>query len=274
MAEADPPPGRPVASPTPRLLGSIEGSIGWLVFNKPDRHNALSRDMWEGLPPLLNAICADPAVRVIVLRGAGERAFISGADISEFETERATPEAVDRYDVMVDDTLGALARCDRPTIAMIRGHCMGGGLALAAVCDLRLAADDSGFAIPAAKLSVGYRLSALETIVALVGPSFAKEILFTARRFDAAEALAMGLVNRVVPVDQLEILVRHYAETISANAPLTIDAAKRMIAALGAPGGPDHAACDALIERCFHSADYVEGRRAFMEKRKPKFTGR
>ncbi len=271
---ADGAPVRNLPTGTPRMLAHVEGAVGWIVFNNPERHNALSRDMWEAIPRLVAALSDEPEIRLIVLRGAGDKAFISGADISEFETERGTPEAVARYDEFVEQATGALTSCARPTIAMIRGHCMGGGLAVALACDLRFASDDSGFAIPAARLGVGYRASGLKALVDLVGPSFAKEIIFTARRFSAEEARIMGLVNRVVPVETLEGLVRDCARGIAANAPLTIEASKRIIHELMRHDGPDMALCDALIERCFKSVDYVEGRRAFMAKRPPRFTGK
>ncbi len=268
-----PSPARNVPTGTARMLARIEGAIGWIVFNNPERHNALSRDMWEALPRLVTALCAEPEIRLLVLKGTGDKAFVSGADISEFETERATPEAVSRYDALVEHATDTLAACPRPTIAMIHGHCMGGGLAVAMACDLRLATEESGFAIPAAKLGVGYRASGLKTLVDLVGPSFAKEIIFTARRFTADEARTMGLVNRVVPAATLEGLVRDYARAIGDNAPLTIEATKQLIHELVRSDGPDAARCDALIERCFKSADYIEGRRAFMETRRPRVTG-
>jgi enoyl-CoA hydratase/carnithine racemase len=256
------------------MLAQIDGAVGWIIFNNPERHNALSRDMWEAIPRLVAALCAEPEVRLLVLKGAGEKSFISGADISEFESERATPEAVNRYDAIVEQATGALTNCPRPTIAMIRGHCMGGGLAIALSCDLRLASEDSGFAIPAAKLGVGYRASGLKALVDLVGPAFAKEIIFTARRFNAEEAQKMGLVNRVAPVTALDELVRDYVRQIGDNAPLTIEATKQIIHELMRSEGPNVARCDALIERCFKSSDYIEGRRAFMEKRRPKFSGK
>ncbi|MGD9538063.1 MAG: enoyl-CoA hydratase [Alphaproteobacteria bacterium] len=266
--------GRELPTGTARMLARIEGAAGWIVFNKPERHNALSRDMWEAIPRLVDALSAEPEVRLIVLKGAGDKAFISGADISEFEAERATPEAVANYDTLVEHATHALATCKRPTIAMIRGHCFGGGVAIAISCDMRIAADDAGFAIPAAKLGIGYRAPGLKTLVDLVGPSYAKEIIFTARRYSAEEALRMGLVNRVVPAANLEDAINDYAATIAGNAPLTIEAAKGIIGELSRGGEADKACCDALIERCFTSEDYVEGRRAFMEKRRPVFKGR
>ncbi|MSO74394.1 MAG: enoyl-CoA hydratase [Alphaproteobacteria bacterium] len=269
-----PSPHRDVPTGTPRMLAHIEGAIGWIVFNNPERHNALSRDMWEAIPRLVATLSAESEVRLLVLKGAGDKAFISGADISEFETERATPEAVTRYDAIVEQASHALGTSPRPTIAMIRGHCMGGGLAIALSCDLRLASEDSGFAIPAAKLGVGYRASGLKALVDLVGPAFAKEIIFTARHFSAEDARVMGLVNRAVPAGALEDLVRDYARIIGENAPLTIQATKQIIHELLRSEGPDVVRCDALIERCFESADYIEGRRAFMEKRRPKFSGK
>jgi enoyl-CoA hydratase/carnithine racemase len=265
---------RELPTGTVRMLARIEGATGWIVFNQPERHNALSRDMWEAVPRLIEALAADPQVRLIVLKGAGDKAFISGADISEFEVERATPEAVSRYDALVERATDALAACPRPTIAMIRGHCFGGGVAIAVSCDLRIAADDAGFAIPAAKLGIGYRAAGLKALVDLVGPSYAKEIIFTARRFSADEALRMGLVNRVVPAGELEDTIAGYAAMFAANAPLTIEAAKGVVAELLRGADADLARCDALVERCFKSEDYAEGRRAFMEKRRPVFKGR
>ncbi len=261
---------------TDQLLVETAGAVGWITFNNPAKHNALSVAMWRALPEALDELEADPAVRVIVLRGAGEKAFVSGADISEFATARASEEAVAAYDELAEGATHRLKGVDRPTIAMIRGYCMGGGLGLAIACDMRIAATDATFAIPAARLGVGYRVGSLKLLTDLVGPAFAKEILITARRFDASEAERIGLVNRTVPTDTLAEEVERYCAAIAANAPLSMRASKHMIGELARAGGDgvDAALCEDLVTACFTSADYTEGRTAFMEKRPPKFTGR
>ena len=218
---------------------------------------------------------ADPEIRVIVVTGAGERAFVSGADISEFEEKRATPDQIAEYDALSERASVALETVAKPTIAMIRGYCIGGGLDLALRTDLRIAAEDARFAVPAARLGLGYGFSDVKRLVEIVGPAFAKEILYTGRQFTAGEALAMGLVHRVVPAATLGDSVAELAEILAANAPLTIRAMKRSIAeALKDPERRDLAAVTALVEACFDSADYAEGRRAFMAKRRPDFRGR
>jgi enoyl-CoA hydratase/carnithine racemase len=250
---------------TDKMIQRKDAGVGWLIFNNPAKLNAVSFEMWQATHEILDDFARDPAVRVVVVRGAGGKAFVSGADISKFEDERAEAEAVERYNANSEKAYVALLNHAKPTIAMIEGYCIGGGAGLAVCCDLRIAAEDARFAIPAAKLGLGYGLSRLRRLIDLVGPSFAKEIFFTARQFTAAEALAMGLVNRVVPV----------AELIAENAPLTVNAVKRIVAeAMKDPGERDEALCQRLVAECFASDDYVEGRKAFMEKRKPVFTGR
>ena len=256
-----------------RIVARKDGAIGWLVFDNPARRNAVSLGMWEAIPPVLEDFGADPAIRVVVLTGAGEKAFVSGADISQFESQRATAEAVQRYERIGDAAQAALQGFDKPTIAMIRGYCIGGGLGIAAACDLRLAAEDARFSIPAAKLGLGYRASSMKKLLDIVGAAYAKEIMITARQFSAAEAKDMGLLHRVVPLAELEKLTREYCEAVAANAPLTMRAAKRIIAEVGKTHY-DEAMCNALVKECFDSADYKEGRTAFMEKRKPLFKGR
>lgn len=258
---------------TERLIEKREGAVGWLVFNNPERRNAVSLDMWEAIPPALAKFEADPEVRVIVLTGAGDRAFVSGADISQFEKQRSGEGAVKRYEEIGEAAQAKLADCEKPVIAMIRGYCLGGGLNIANTCDLRIAAEDARFGIPAAKMGLGYRASSMKKLVDTVGAPFAREIMITARQFNAAEAKAMGLVHKVVPVAELEKTVREYTDLIAANAPLTIRAAKRIIREVSKKDY-DAAACDAWVKECFASADYAEGRRAFMEKRKPQFRGR
>ena len=261
---------------TDQLLVETDGAVGWITFNNPVKHNALSVAMWRALPEALDRLEADPAIRVIVLKGAGERAFVSGADISEFATMRASEAAVAAYDELAEGATQRLRGADRPTIAMIRGYCMGGGLGLAIACDMRIASAGALFAIPAARLGVGYRIGSLKLLTDLVGPAFAKEILITARRFNASEAERIGLVNKVVPDDTLADEVDGYCSAIAANAPLSMRASKHLIAELARTGaeGVDAALCEELVSACFTSADYTEGRTAFMEKRPPKFTGR
>jgi len=258
---------------TERILARKEGAIGWLVFNNPERRNAVSLEMWEAIPRVLADFESDADIRVVVLAGAGDKAFASGADISQFEKNRSSAEGVQRYEQLGDAAMSRLQSLDKPTIAVIRGYCLGGGLNIAALCDLRIAADDARFGIPAGKMGLGYRAGAMKTLVDLVGAAFAREIMLTARQFTAAEALHMGLVHRVVAVPQLEALVRDYCESIAANAPLTLRTAKRVIREV-TKSEYDAAACRAWVKECFDSEDYAEGRRAFMEKRKPVFRGR
>lgn len=258
---------------TERILARRDGAVGWLVFNNPERRNAVSLEMWQAIARVLADFEADPGVRAIVLTGAGDKAFASGADISQFEKQRADAEGVQRYEQISGAAMQRLKELDKPTLAMIRGYCLGGGLNIATACDLRIAADDARFGIPAARMGLGYRAEAMHALVGLVGPAYAREIMITARQFSAAEALQMGLVHKVVALAELETTVRQYCEMIAANAPLTLRAAKRAIREV-TKGQYDDAACRAWVKECFDSEDYAEGRRAFMEKRKPVFKGR
>jgi enoyl-CoA hydratase len=259
---------------TEKLLAHKDGAAGWITFNNPAKRNAMSYDMWLGLDIALNDFIADPATRVIVLKGAGDKAFVSGADISEFKEKRANPEMVAEYNKVSVAIAQKLLHCEKPTIAMIRGYCMGGGLGTALTCDLRICSDDARFGIPAGKLGVGYKYIALKRLVDIVGPSNTAEIFYTARQFDAQEAKDMGLVNRVLPADKLEEYVANYVKTIGGNAPLTLKAVK---VCLNEIARDDHerdlALCDRVVDACFASKDYAEGRTAFMEKRKPAFVG-
>ena len=261
-------------SQTDKMLARKEGGVGKVIFNNPERHNAVSLDMWEATKRILDSFAADDQIRVVVLTGAGGKAFVSGADISKFASERATLEAQRAYNLKSDAAYSSIAEFPKPTIAMIKGYCLGGGLGLATCCDLRICSDDSRFAVPAAKLGVGYGYKGLKRLVDIVGPAFAKEIFYTARQFDANEALAMGLVNRVVLGVELEPYVKSVADMICANAPLTIKAVKFTVGEIlkdESKRDLTHAA--ELVEQCFASRDYTEGRTAFMEKRKPVFTG-
>lgn len=256
------------------LVGRKDGAVGWMVFNSPLRRNAVSLDMWRAIPAVLDAFEADPEVRVVVFTGAGDRAFVSGADISQFEAERHDAAAEARYSQASAAANAAMTGLSKPSIAMIRGYCIGGGLAVALTCDLRLCSEEARFAIPAARLGLGYGFAGVKALIDVVGPAIAKEILFTARQFGAEEALRVGLVNRVAPAGDLEGLVREYAHMIGANAPLTVRAAK--IAAREALRDPDKrklADVEAAVAACFDSADFREGRTAFMEKRAPHFRG-
>jgi enoyl-CoA hydratase len=258
---------------TPELRLERDGGLAVLVLDNPARLNALTSAMWAAVPRLVAQADADPAVRVIVLRGAGGKAFSAGADISEFDSAR-TGDAAKAYDALNHAAFEALLGASKPTIAMIEGFCLGGGLGIAACCDLRIANDTATFAIPAAKLGLGYHPRWVRTLLTLAPPASVKELLFTGRRFSSSEALAMGLINRVHPAAALDGEVRALSETIAANAPMTIRAAKVAINWLTLrPETADIGQLEALVKACFDSTDYAEGRRAFAEKRKPQFKG-
>jgi enoyl-CoA hydratase/carnithine racemase len=259
---------------TDQIISRSERGVGQLVFNNPDKRNAVSLDMWQAVETALDRFAADDDVRVVVLSGAGGKAFVSGADISKFEEERSGAEAVAHYNATTARIYAKLNSFAKPSIAQITGSCVGGGVALAVCCDLRVCGESSRFAIPAAKLGLGYGFAGLQRLVHLIGPAYAKEMFFTARLFSAAEAYDMGLVNRVVADDQVEAYVAECARTISGNAPLTVGAVKAVICeVLKDPAERDLARCEQLVQACFASRDYVEGRRAFLEKRPPRFTG-
>ncbi len=260
---------------TERMIAHADGAVGRMIFNNPERHNAVSLDMWRAIPAIVQGFVADPAIRSIVLTGAGERAFVAGADISQFDTMRDSAAATAEYDVIANAAFDALANSPLPTIAMIKGYCFGGGVGISACCDLRVAADDAVFSIPAARLGLGYRYVDTKRLADIVGPAFAKEILFTAKRFSAEEARAMGLVNRIVERAELEDAVKVDTDHLAANAPLTVRAAKHATdAAMMAPEDRDMDAVEAAIHACFESADYAEGRAAFAAKRAPVFKGK
>lgn len=267
-------PAFPAGALTERIIAEKQGSIGWLTFNNPARRNAVSIDMWEAIPKVLDRFEQDPEIRVIVLKGEGDKAFVSGADVSQYEKDRSTAEGIQRYEEIAGRVAGRLQTCDKVIIAMIRGYCLGAGVNISLCCDLRIAADDARLGIPAAKLGLGYRASSLKNLVDTVGPAFAREVLITGRQFKADEAKTMGFVHRVAPVAELESLVLEYCAMISENAPLTLRASKRIVRELLKSTAYDAEACAALVKQCFESQDYIEGRRAFMEKRKPVFQGK
>ena len=265
----------PVPVSTGKIIAWKKAGVGYLGLNQPGKHNAISYAMWVAIAEVMESFRADDEVRVVVMAGEGGRAFSAGADISEFSENRSTREQVEAYDAASHAAYDAITHLPKPVIARIEGYCVGGGLATALCADLRIATEDSRFGIPAARLGVGYSYAGLRPLVDLVGPSRAKEILFTAKRFTAPEALRMGLVNQVLPRDGIGAFVDDCARTIAANAPLTVKACKTVVAELVKdPADRDLALCEEVVEACFASEDYKEGRTAFMEKRPPRFTGR
>ena len=259
---------------TPHMLARRHGPVGWMVFNNPARRNAVRLDMWAAIPRILHAFEADPGIRVIAVSGAGDRAFVSGADISQFEQQRSGPEAVAAYDDVAEQATAALKSASKPTVAVIRGWCIGGGVGVAVSCDLRWAADSATFGVPAGRLGLGYGMAGVKTLMDLVGPARTKDIFYTARHIPAAEALAMGLIDRVVPGATLLDMAHAQFDGIAANAPLTLRTLKAAVAALADGAPTDDPAIAAMVAGCFASDDYAEGRRAFMEKRPPVFQGR
>ena len=252
-----------------------DGAIGWVTFDNSARRNAVSLAMWEALHRIVREFAADAAIRVVVVKGAGDKAFVSGADISEFDEKRSSPETVAHYNETAEAATEALSQLGKPTIAMVRGFCIGGGVSVAMSCDLRIAAAGARFGVPAARLGLGYEFKGVKKLVDVVGPAFAKEIFFTARQFSAEEALSMGMVNRLVGDAELEGCVRDYAGMIAGNAPMTVGSIKTIVEqVMKDESERDMALCRQVVDDCFNSSDYVEGRTAFMSKRKPVFTGR
>ena len=260
---------------TERMQARVEDGLGWMVFNNPARHNALSLEMWEGIGDILEHFSDNDDVCAVIMRGAGGKAFVSGADISEFDQARANAEQRESYGVIAGRATHWLAKIDKPLIGLIEGYCIGGGLATALSADVRFATPDSRFGIPAAKLGLGYEYEGLAKLTRLVGPSRARDIMFSARFMPASEALSMGLINFIEARDDIEGACVAYAKTIAGNAPLTVKAAKAAINAWERGSRSDEVdAVRAMVDACFNSEDYREGRKAFAAKRKPEFKNR
>ena len=259
---------------TNKMILNIKSNVAYITFNNPEKHNAVSLDMWDSLEEMLNQCEKDHNVRVVVLNGAGGKSFVSGADISKFEKERSTKEAVLHYNSRTQKVYERLESFPKPTIAMIDGYCIGGGLNVAVCCDIRICSEKSKFAMPAAKLSLGYPFSSIKRLFDVMGPGMAKHFMFTADKISAEEALTCGLIQKLISEDDIETFVKDYALTISKNAPLTIKAMKQIgVEIFKNPDQRDLSICEQLASACFDSEDYKEGRRAFMEKRQANFKG-
>jgi len=258
-----------------KLIAERDGGVARIIFNNPAKMNAVSLDMWERMIGLLEDYARDPSLRVLIVTGAGGKSFVSGADISKFEQQRSTPESVAKYGNTSAKAYETLYNFPKPTIARIQGYCIGGGMNLAVCCDVRIATEGSKFGIPAARLGLGYGYPGVKRLSEIIGVSRAMEMFYTARQYTARQALDMGLINEMTGEAGLDSAVERMSREISENAPLTIATIKAVAREIGRPSAErDHAKLERMVQACFDSEDYIEGRRAFMEKRKPQFKGR
>ncbi len=260
--------------PAGHLEHHVQGHVGYVTFNNPAKFNAMNYDMWCALPVAMQALVDDPQVRLIILQGAGDKAFVSGADISQFNTHR-NGDASTHYNEATQAGYASVLDCPKPTLAKIRGICMGGGLGLALNCDVRMAAADGKFRMPAGRLGLGYAFDGVKRFTEIMGTANTADLFFSARIFGADEALRIGLLKQVIPVAELDAVVGAYAQMVCENAPMTLAAAKRSLLELRKnPHERDMAGVQAMVDACFTSEDYKEGRKAFAEKRTPQFQGR
>ena len=264
-----------MSSDRDKLISKKAEGIGYLILNQPEKRNAIGFDMWRGIGDVMEEFTKDCEVRVVVLSGAGGKAFSAGADISEFKEHRSTTVGRKDYDHAMRRAFDLLVNLPKLTIAMIDGVCVGGGAEVAMDCDVLIASDRSRFGITPAKLGLGYSLQDVDRVVRHLGARRAKEILATGKLYSSSEALAMGWINYAVPADELSTAVENFASDVARNAPLSVKAAKLMVnEAEKAPADRDLDLCRALVETCYESHDYIEGQRAFAEKRTPNYTGR
>ncbi len=265
----------PELAQTGKLIARKDGAIGWLILSNPPKLNAITFDMWREMPAALASFVDDAEVRMIVFTGEGERAFSAGADISQFERNRSQGEALAQYNAAIKTAIHELLECPKPTLAKVRGVCVGGGLALALDCDLRFCSDDAMFRMPAARLGLGYEFGGIKRMVEMIGYARTYDVFFSARKIGAAEAAGMGLVTKTFAAAEFDRGFAEYCTLIAENAPLTMAAAKRAIREIAKdPQERDMARVEEMYRACFASEDYIEGRRAFMEKRTPRFRGR
>lgn len=255
------------------LIAETDAGIARITLNNPARHNAMTGAMWRDLPVAMAEVAADPDMRVVILTGAGERAFCAGADISEFGEIRTTPEDVDAYDAQAHRAADSLMESRLPVIARIDGVCVGGGMELAMACDLPMASSSSRFGVTPSRLGLGYALKDCRILVDAIGTRGALELLLTGKIHDAQTAQRLGLIQHVYSREELDVVVDDYATTIAGNAPIAVNSCKQIIRALGSGNPVDEARCKALVDGCFASEDYKEGQKAFAEKRKPVFKG-
>ena len=261
--------------PSDKIRAHSDDAIAHIIFNNPERHNAVSLEMWDSVKIALSEFKLKDEIRVLIFSGSGGKSFVSGADISKFEKERGTKETTANYNATLKIVYQIIENYPKPTISMINGHCIGGGLNLAACTDIRIASSKSKFAMPAAKLALGYPFDAVRRLINAVGLAQAKHLMFTGNPISADRALNIGLLQEVIPEDSLSMHVTNLAQTIASNAPMTIASMKFIASQVvcSDPNLQDLEACDTMVNNCFASYDYKEGRKAFMEKRKPIFKG-